>query len=271
MIKLIASDLDGTLLTTYKQLTQRLLSVLKKAYEKNIILVPATGRTLTAIPRYVLDIPSAKYIITSNGACVYKNGSAKPIFKECLLPEYAELIFNESNALNAVTEIFADGKAYIDKKQAENLSSYGINGHHAEYIKNTRIVVESLRDTMLKNIDSIENINSIFSDMALRESFRNDMKTKISASVTSSSPNNIEISSLKADKAEALKSLCLMLDIAPSDTIAFGDSENDVSMLSFAGKGVLMSNSDKLLKSDKFEISTSCDNYGVARILEKYI
>ena len=67
MIKLIASDLDGTLLTTYKQLTQRLLSVLKKAYEKNIILVPATGRTLTAIPRYVLDIPSAKYIITSNG------------------------------------------------------------------------------------------------------------------------------------------------------------------------------------------------------------
>ena len=124
---------------------------------------------------------------------------------------------------------------------------------------------------MLKNIDSIENINSIFSDMALRESFRNDMKTKISASVTSSSPNNIEISSLKADKAEALKSLCLMLDIAPSDTIAFGDSENDVSMLSFAGKGVLMSNSDNILKSDKFEISTSCDNYGVARILEKYI
>ena len=63
----------------------------------------------------------------------------------------------------------------------------------------------------------------------------------------------------------------LPLDIAPSDTIAFGDSENDVSMLSFAGKGVLMSNSDNLLKSDKFEISTSCDNYGVARILEKYI
>ena len=271
MIKLIASDLDGTLLTTYKQLTQRLLSVLKKADEKNIILVPATGRTLTTIPKYVLDIPSAKYIITSNGACVYKNGSPKPVFKECLLPEYAELIFNESQSLNAVTEIFAEGKAYIDKKQAENLSAYGITGRSADYIKNTRIVVENLRDTMLKNINSIENINSIFSDMDLRETFRNDIKSKISASVTSSSPNNIEISSLKADKAEALKNLCLMLDIDPSDIIAFGDSENDISMLSFAGKGILMANSYNKLKSDKFEISTSCDNYGVARILEKYI
>ena len=84
MIKLIASDLDGTLLTTNKELTPRLKKSLDKAAQNGALFVPATGRTLCAIPQYVKDIPSAKYIITSNGACVYKKALIRLYLKNVL-------------------------------------------------------------------------------------------------------------------------------------------------------------------------------------------
>ena len=67
-IKLIAFDLDGTLLTTDKKVTQETQRVLKMAAERGICLLPATGRPLTAIPEELLELAGAEYAITANGA-----------------------------------------------------------------------------------------------------------------------------------------------------------------------------------------------------------
>ena len=268
MIKLIASDLDGTLLTTNKELTPRLKKSLDKAAQNGALFVPATGRTLCAIPQYVKDIPSAKYIITSNGACVYKKGSNTPIFKECLMPEQVEIVYSAASQLDTVIEVFADGIAYIGKRHFEYLQQFGITGRRANYIKTTRTVVPDIYSLLHSNIENIENINVIFNNMSLREEFRADIKNSINAFVTSSSTDNIEVSSSKAAKGNALKNLCQMLGIKNNEVIAFGDSENDIDMLEFAGTGVLMKNADNSLKTQGLIVSSSCDDYGVARILE---
>jgi len=269
MIKLIASDLDGTLLTTFKQLTERTKTALANAHKKGIIFVPATGRTLSAIPDYVKAIPSAEYIITSNGACVYKKDSDTPIFKESIEFDYVSQIYEKTLQDDLVLEIFADGKAYISSHQANNLSFYGITGRYADYIKNTRNYTDNLYSLIKKEKNNIENINIIFNDPIRREEYRQYLKKGFNATITSSSSNNIEISSINANKGHALETLCNHIGISSENVLAFGDSENDISMLDFAGEGVLMENSDFSIRKPNFTITTTCDNHGVARIIEQ--
>ncbi len=270
MIKIIVSDLDGTLLNTDKQITPRLLNILNKAEQNNITLIPATGRVLSAVPQNVINIPAVKYIITSNGACVYKKDSKKPIFEQYLNPEHVKFVLFEAKKYNSITEIFSNGKAYIEKEIYKYIDSFGITSSHLNYIKSTRTPI-NINEFMLSNIESIENINIIFNDMALREKFRNEIKNNICTSITSSAPNNIEISSIKATKGNAIKNICDSLNIKNNEVIAFGDSENDIDMLEFAKIGVIMENASPELKQQKFIVSPSCDDYGVAKMLEKIL
>ena len=271
MIKIIASDLDGTFLNAKKEITLRLSAILEKAHEKGAILLPATGRPLFSIPPAVMEIPSAKYIIASNGASVYRRGDKKPIISNCLNPYTSEKIFNMSSGLDIITEIFIDGQAYISRAHLKSLENAGFSQTRINYIKSTRISVDDLYIILKENINKIENINLIFQSMSLRENFRVNINKSIDACVTTSSPDNIEIGSPKATKGSALRELAQMLNIDRENIIAFGDNENDMDMLKFAGTGVIMENADSSLKSGADIVAPSCDNFGVAAILEKYI
>ena len=81
-IRLIALDLDGTLLTTDKRLTAHTLSVLSQAAERGVYIVPATGRSVTGLAPEVRDLPFVKYAITVNGAAVWDVKNQKLISKK---------------------------------------------------------------------------------------------------------------------------------------------------------------------------------------------
>ena len=167
MIKIIASDLDGTFLNAKKEITPRLAAILEKAHEKGAILVPATGRPLFSIPPAVMEIPSAKYIIASNGASVYRRGDKKPIISNCLNPYTSEKIFNMSSGLDIITEIFIDGQAYISRAHLKSLENAGFSQTRINYIKSTRISVDDLYIILKEKINKIVNINLIFQSMSL--------------------------------------------------------------------------------------------------------
>ena len=75
-IKMVAFDLDGTLLTTEKVFTERAGKAITKASERGIVLLPATGRPLGAIPEEILHYPGIRYAITANGAAVWDLGGS---------------------------------------------------------------------------------------------------------------------------------------------------------------------------------------------------
>jgi Cof subfamily protein (haloacid dehalogenase superfamily) len=269
MIKLIASDLDGTFLTPEKEVTAQNRKILEKCAKKNIMFVPATGRTLNAVPEYVLTLPSVKYIMTSNGAAVYEYPSMKQIIDECLNSETAQFIYEELKKHKVMLELFSKGRAYTSKYFATHLSEYGVFGQHAYYIQSTRVKVDSLDKIFYENINSIENINIIFPDISLRPKLKKIFSDK--AFITTSSPNNMEISSVKATKGNSLKKLCSILSIKKEETIAFGDSENDIDMIMFSGCGVIMENADDKLKKKANYMAKSCSESGFADFLQNYI
>ncbi|MGE4213994.1 MAG: Cof-type HAD-IIB family hydrolase [Anaerotignaceae bacterium] len=270
-IKLVASDLDGTLLNSQKQLTKPLLNAICKLQNSGIVFVPTTGRVLSSVPNQVKEIESLKYIITSNGAAINNLHTGEEI-ASCPVPESTLMhTIKKAATLPIMIEIFYKGKAYTEKKYIDNLNRYGVVGWHVDYVLSTRTPINSTLKFAKENASQIENVNLIFADTNLRHNFKQYLEEKDFATVTSSSPNNLEITNKLATKGNALNTLCNKLNILPSQVAAFGDSSNDEDMLKFAGLSVAMENGEEHIKKIAHHVTHSCDEDGVLAAIERFI
>ena len=270
-IKLVASDLDGTLLDKNKEITPRLYHALEQMNEQGIYFVPATGRPFSTVPQAIKALPFLRYVITSNGAAIYDAVEKKAVIENNLSPNAVDAVIPIAKHLPVITEYFIHGKAYIAKSVYENLSTYGLTESHVRYILNSRIPVENFWEKMQKSHAILENINLIFRDMDLRKQVWAELRALGLCSVTASTPENIEITSPLATKAKALETLCAMLGIEAEHVLAVGDSDNDLPMLEFAGIGVAMANGEAHIKAAADMIAEDCNHFGAAKILEQLL
>lgn len=270
-IKLVASDLDGTLLNKNKEITPRLFEALKKLDELGIYFVPSTGRPFGTVPKTIKELPFLKYVITSNGAAIYDAMEQKNIIENYLTPEAVDAVIAIAKDLPVITEYFIEGKAYIAKKVYDDLSPFDLTESHEFYIKNSRTPVENFWEEMKKNNTVLENINLVFKDMELRKEIWDRLKALGLASVTAATTKNIEITSLYATKAQALEKLCEVLGFNRENVLAMGDGDNDMPMIQFAGIGVAMANGEEHIKQAADIIADDCNDFGAAKILEQII
>lgn len=270
-IKLVASDLDGTLLNKNKEITPRLFAALKKLDELGIYFVPSTGRPFGTVPQAIKELPFLKYVITSNGATIYDAVEQKNIIENYLTPEAVDAVIEIARELPVITEYFIEGKAYIAKKVYDDLSPFDLTESHVTYIKNSRTPVEDFWNEMKRNNTVLENINLVFADMELRKETWNRLKALGLASVTAATTKNIEITSLYATKAKALEKLCEVLGFTRENVLAMGDGDNDMPMIQFAGIGIAMENGEEHIKQAADIIADDCNDFGAAKILEQII
>lgn len=270
-IKLVASDLDGTLLNKNKEITPRLFDALKKLDELGIYFVPSTGRPFGTVPQAIKELPFLKYVITSNGATIYDATEKKNIIENYLTPEAVYAVIEIARELPVITEYFIEGKAYIAKKVYDDLTPFDLTESHVTYIKNSRTPVEDFWDEMKRNNTVLENINLVFRDMELRKKTWDRLKSLGLASVTAATTKNIEITSLYATKAKALEKLCEVLGFTRENVLAMGDGDNDMPMIQFAGIGVAMANGEEHIKQAADIIADDCNDFGAAKILEQII
>ena len=175
-IKLVASDLDGTLLNKNKEITPRLFGALKKLNELGVYFVPSTGRPFGTVPKAIKELPFLKYVITSNGATIYDAVEQKNIIENFLTPEAVDAVIDIARELPVITEYFIDGKAYIAKAVYDDLTPFELTESHEAYIKNSRTPVEDFWNEMKKNHAVLENINLVFKDMDLRKEIWDKLK-----------------------------------------------------------------------------------------------
>ena len=270
-IKLVASDLDGTLLTSKKELTERLLEALQKIHEMGIFFVPSTGRAFSALPQCVKELPSLRYVITGNGASVYDAVEQKDLFRNLLSPEAIDVVISLVKGLPVIPEYSVGGQAHIPQEIFNDLTPYGLTESHTGYIRTTRTPVADFWGELERQKENLENINLIFTDLVLRQRVWDELKALGLASVTSYSDKNIEITGLTATKSHALAQLCEVLGITAENILAMGDSDNDLDMLQFAGIGVAMENGQSHIKEAADFITAGCDAFGAAIVLEKLI
>lgn len=270
-IRLVAVDLDGTLLSNDKTLSVMNEQVLNKAMKQGIIIAPATGRPATGLPKVLLENENIKYAICSNGATIMDLREKKAMFHCNLKQEIAIQIIETLRSLDPILDIFAEGKIFTEQRNMERLDNFLIPSNMISYIYETRNCVDDILDFIQSNELHIEKINLFFQNLDLRHKVEERLENISGISITSSLNNNMEINHMNANKGYGLKWLARYLGLHMEHVMACGDSNNDIEMLNAAGLAIAMENGTDAIKRIADNVTLSNEESGVAVAIEKYI
>lgn len=269
MPKLIACDLDGTLLNSKKEVTPATAAALERLMAKGVAFVPVTGRCLSAVPDQVKQLAGLRYVITSNGAAADDWQSKHRLFTQSLPAPVVSHLFQEFFPLPVLTEVFLDGSAYVDQSAWENLDSFGLSPTAYAYVRRTRKAIDHLPSFVAAHENALENINFVFTNENLRQQVKNQLSQNPNLTVTSSSATNLEVTHPQATKGHALHRLCAQMDIQPEEVVSFGDSPNDSDLLSFTPHSYAMANGTPSILAMAANRAPSCEEEGVLQVLQQ--
>ncbi|MFC1959730.1 HAD family hydrolase [Chloroflexota bacterium] len=264
-IRAIATDLDGTLLTTAHTITPRTERALKQAMQQGVKVIIATGKTAAS-----RELPVRQLGLTTPGVysqgLVLINADGTIRYQRDMEPAaaHAAIAFAEDECGCNVVVVLEAGTRIITNSLS-TLTQF-MTDHHEQL----PTVVPSLREA-IKGVPVTKLI--IERDPAYIEQTRAALAQRLNnaAELVLSMPQLLEILPPGASKGDGLRRLLADLDIDPVHVLALGDGENDIEMLQMVGIGVAMGNANERVKAATDHITASNDEDGVGLAVEKYI
>lgn len=270
-IKMIGMDLDGTLLTDDKKVSAYTREALLKAIRQGVVVLVATGRPLSAVPEELLTFPGMRYIVTANGAQVLDLKENVVLQESSLLATTACEILHILKEYDVMREIFVKGIGYGEREKIERVEDFFETESMRDYIRQTRIPVESLTDTLDELHAGVDKVHAIFNNLEERKEARERILQLEGVVVTGAFGNTLEINKEGTSKAESLIRLGQMLGIKREEIMACGDGMNDYEMIEKVGFGVAMENGNPKVKEIADYVTVSNVEDGVAKAIEKFV
>jgi len=260
--KLMAVDIDGTLLDSKGNLTEETKKAIKSGVDKGLIFTISTGRPMQGVEHLNsllnLDLP----FITYNGAIVVMGKSKKVLYKRNLTFEDSKVIVELGRKYKTTMMIWADNKLFVTEINDRTEKYKGIS-------KVEPVLINDI-DGLIKNgvtkilwYDEVEKIEEYHAEMGKFLDGRVNYHT--------SNPMFLEFVDINASKAIALEKIGEHYGISRDEMIAVGDGFNDLSMIEYAGLGVAMANAGKAIKAKADFITLSNDEDGVAHVIYKFV
>ena len=268
MIKLVAIDMDGTLLNSKKELLEETKQYFKNFHNKNTetLLVLCTGRPETGIRPYLKDLGYLEenhYIISQNGANIYESQTGKRVMDA----------FVDSTAIQKWIE--------LGKKHGISVMGAGVDYYYCFDQDPTEWMEFDVKlvSGKLKRIPTKESLNTDFYKILLMgdEEQLNEFETFIPQEwrdefyVVRSQKYLVEVLTKGVNKAFGLEKLAQKLNIEPSEIAAIGDAANDVEMLEYAGLAIAMGNASEEVKAIADIVTDTNENNGVIKAIDNLI
>ncbi len=276
-IRLVALDLDGTLLNSDKRITDESRKVLYRAAEKGIEIVPCTGRFFGGMPENIRKFPFLHYAITVNGASVYDVREEKELYSSCIPWKSAleVLEFIETIPVPLVYDAYIENWGWMTRKMQEGVDPFGPDPHYLYMLKNFRTPVEDLKEYIRDQKKDVQKLQ-IYMLPSEVEAHKAETMKQIAEkfdwlAVTSSVVNNIEMNYADANKGDALMALAAHLGLKREQVAAFGDGSNDLTMIKAAGFGVSMENGVPELREAAEYVTRNNDHEGIAFGFRKFL
>lgn len=270
-IKMIGLDLDGTVLTEKKELTERTKDAISKALARGVVILVATGRPWMGIPEELRKFPGMRYALTSNGARIIDTVEDRVIEEHLLSPQLAQKVLEICGKYDTLQEVYFDGQGYAPADQMAFVERYHRNPSMCEYMRKTRIPVEDIGALVKKENRGLDKVQALFADMDERELAWKELEAVGGLELVGSLRYNIEVNAGGVNKGKGLVNLGRMLGISREEIMACGDGDNDIVMLREAGFGVAMANGEEKVKEAADYITLSNEEDGVADVIEKYV
>lgn len=260
--KLLAVDIDGTLLNSQGKLTDQTQKRIQEARERGVLFVLSTGRPIQGVKSLVDQIGGDFPLITYNGAMVLRGKSQEVLYSSSLRNEDLLEAYQAGEKRQATMLIWSDNKLYANKDNQKSR-------HYS-----------SLTNTPFKVIETIDELNRPatkilwYEEENLLKEYQKELDGEIVSNTMvyhTSRPYFLEFVHRKASKAIAIEQLCQAFQIKREETIAVGDSYNDISMIEYAAVGVAMENAPDEIKEKADFITRDCDHEGVSHVIERFI
>ena len=288
MYKLIAIDLDGTLLNSYGEITQENRKAIKYALDKGIEIVLASGRDPKTMEKISNELDIENFLIAGNGACVYDIKKQENIYESFLEKEKAlqiikickenSIFFNVytdkgiiTESLNFNVKVFNNENNYKPNNKRTNIEivndiyNYIENGDY----KILKIIICDESKIIFNNI--IEKLKNMREIEVLDVEHMSKKMIKIGTEEFKIEYFYTEITNKNTNKWSAIKFLIEKLGIEESETICIGDNINDLEMVKNSGVGIVMKNS-ALDKQNIADFVTEDNNSdGVGKAIYRYI
>ena len=263
-IKLIAVDMDGTLLRTDKTVDPQTSDDIRTAIEKELMVAYCTGRGTAEMRNTFRDLPMIRYAILTSGAVVYDCAEDKFIYQNGIVHPYIEQIVDIADRYSAMPHFLTDRESIIAEKDVSHMADFHMGIYQPMFQKIARRVKNMAAEGMRHK--AISKINIYFRSVEDRNENYEVLK-HLPLQVTLSENTTLEMTAPETNKGTGLERLANYLRIPISQTAAIGDNYNDIDMLKAAGFSVAMGNAAAGIRELCDYVTADCDHNGVGQAI----
>lgn len=270
-IKLVAADMDGTLLNRDRKITKYTQEVIKKATAEGVYFVPATGRVFNALPPELKEMEEVRYGIFSNGATIYDLKENKILYRNHFEMHRALELLDYLKQFDLMESVILNGQSYAAKADMDNIDYYELDSNTKAIVQGSRVSVDDLEAFIKEQAQTIEKITVLFRTMEERKRTWEALDKIDDIQFASSLPKNIEISKKGCNKGDGLSHLAEILKVKKEEIMSCGDADNDKELLQSSGFAVVMENGLDSMKAIADYITVSNHEDGVAKAMENFV
>lgn len=264
--KMIVLDIDGTLTNDEKMITPKTLDALKRAQKAGILLVLASGRPAAGLEKLSRELELDQHhgiLLSYNGGKVLDAQDGRIFYEKSIPMERAIAVLKHLEQFPVTPMTYQENYLYVPDR----------NGYKVSY-------ESSINGIAVKETGSLSgflNFSPVKILMAAPEEVLLARMEEITApfaeefSFVMSAPFYLECNRKGINKAASLDCVCRSLGISQDNIISFGDAQNDITMVEYAGLGVAMGNACQELKAVADEVTLSNNEDGIAAVLEKHL
>ena len=281
MIKLIASDLDGTLLDEPNRISKINLDAIEYAYQKGAKFCFATGRDLQSVNDITCLLKHKPVLLLGNGSEVYDEDE-NLVFQNFFNNKYLEEVCEIMNEHDVPHMIFTTDGFYTTTDPVEvrqrfierigkirNQEMAHIFATNMDKPCNNLVQIEDIKEfAKTKKILKVEGFHYNSKPV---EDVKKALEKFTELSHLSTGKNNVEVTNLTATKGLALKRYCKYANIKEDEVMVMGDSHNDLSMFEFFKYSFAPENSIQEIKDYAYKVVKSCDEHGVSQAIYEFI
>lgn len=261
MKKLVAIDIDGTLISDNLEVGVKTKKKIKELIEKNILVALVTGRTYISSKQFSDILGIALPLVVYNGGIIANSQTNEILYEKKISLEESKKIIKFAETKGIYIKAYVDDILYIEK----------IDERTINFAKHHRVKCVEVNGSLSENLPSGANMIVAISEDIDMEELYNQIGTNESVKTMSTS-KSIEFIPKGVSKGRGVRFLAEKYGIDRDEILAIGNSLNDLSMIKYAGVGVAMKNSDPMLLDRWDNVSDYNNNEdGVYYVLKKYV
>lgn len=262
--RLLALDLDGTLLNSRKEITPRTKEAIASAQKNGMHIVLCTGRSICEAAEFAKEVPCEDLMVTAGGGAIASASKEQILFDWAMPVETSAKIAEAIQHLPVNIMIYIGNQIYTTPYSNKYfVSNYRVEGFHAN-----KIIMDDISSYIRENQLKVTKAYAL-GDWKFLNQALNQISSLPKITITNSGSDNFEVMPAGVDKGKALIRLGQMLNIQPQQMAAIGDSDNDSAMLKVVGMPIAMGNADENLKQLAHYITADCDHDGIAQAIYK--